>query len=574
MAGREGSAGSGSVRFPAVPSPAGGLRTVPATDLRPVTPSTPEDTYVLAVDLGTGGPKAAVLAATGAVVAHSFAPVGIDLTEDGGAEQSPTRWWDAVVEAARRALAESAVAPERVVGVGCTSQWSGTVAVDADGEAIGPAIIWMDSRGASAVREIVRGTLNVQGYSASKLARWVRRTGGIPSLSGKDPVGHIHFLRRERPDVYAATAVFLEPVDYLNLRLTGLARASHDSITVHWVTDNRDVRAVAYDDSLVELAGLDRARLPELVPTGSVLGGLTRRAAAELGLLAGTPVVTGTGDLHSAAVGSGAVAHFAAHLYIGTSSWISCHVPFKKTDPLTNIASIPSGVPGRFLVADEHEVGGASLTWLRDNLLFADDALAAPGWAPDDYFATLNDMAASVPLGAHGVIFTPWLNGERSPVDDHTIRGGFHNLSLSSTRTDMVRAVFEGVALNSAWLLGAVEKFCRRRFDALSFIGGGANSDLWSQIHADATGRTIRQMVDPVQANVRGAGLLTLLALGHLTLEDIPKTVSVKAVYEPDPAAARAYADLMQEFIGLYEKTKAIHKRLNGRRLHPGAPAG
>ena len=99
----------------------------------------------------------------------------------------------------------------------------------------------MDSRGARAVRETVRGALNVQGYSASKLARWVRRTGGIPSLSGKDPVGHIHFLREQRPDVYAATAVFLEPVDYLNLRLTGLARASHDSITVHWVTDNRDI---------------------------------------------------------------------------------------------------------------------------------------------------------------------------------------------------------------------------------------------------------------------------------------------------------------------------------------------
>ena len=128
-----------------------------------------------------------------------------------------------------------------MVGVGCTSQWSGTVAVDDDGQAIGPAIIWMDSRGARAVRETVRGALNVQGYSASKLARWVRRTGGIPSLSGKDPVGHIHFLRQQRPDVYAAAAVFLEPVDYLNLRLTGLARASHDSITVHWVTDNRDI---------------------------------------------------------------------------------------------------------------------------------------------------------------------------------------------------------------------------------------------------------------------------------------------------------------------------------------------
>jgi xylulokinase len=191
-----------------------------------------------------------------------------------------------------------------------------------------------------------------------------------------------------------------------------------------------------------------------------------------------------------------------------------------------------------------------------------------PGRAvPDDAFARLNDMAASVPQGAHGVIFTPWLNGERTPVDDHTIRGGFHNLSLASTRADMVRAVFEGVALNSAWLLGAVEKYAKKRFDSLAFIGGGANSDLWSQMHADVMGRTIRQMADPVQANVRGAGLLTLLALGRISVADIPATVAVKATYEPDPVAGALYAPILEEFINLYKETKGIHKRLNGHRL-------
>jgi xylulokinase len=497
----------------------------------------------------------AVLASTGRILAHAFQAVGIDLTGDGGAEQSPQAWWDAIVASARRALADSGIGPGDIVGIGCTAQWSGTVPVDNTGTAIGPAISWMDSRGARAVR-------NVQGYSASKLAKWVRRTGGIPSLSGKDPVGHIHFLRAQRPEVYAATAVFLEPVDYLNLRLTGLARASHDSITLHWVTDNRDINAVAYDDALIGLAGLERSTLPELVPTGSVLGGL----AAAAGLLPGTAVIAGMGDLHSAAVGSGAVADFDAHLYIGTSSWISCHVPFKKTDALTNIASIPSGIPGRYLVADEHETGGACLTWLRDNVLFPHDALSTSG-PPGDFFGILNDLASSVPVGSHGVLFTPWLNGERSPVDDHTIRGGFHNMSLSSTRADMVRAVFEGVALNSAWLLEAVEKYCKRTFPSLAFVGGGANSDLWSQMHADATGRTVRQIADPVLANVHGAGLLTLLALGYLGIEDIPGTVTVKATYEPDPAAGETYAALLKEFVNLYEKTKAIHKRLNGRRL-------
>jgi xylulokinase len=538
------------------------------TELRPIDAAPADSMYVLAVDLGTGGPKSAVLSATGRVAAHAFEAVGIHLSEDGGAEQSPQEWWDAVVASARRALQESGVPPERVVGVGCTSQWLGTVPVDGDGAAIEPAIIWMDSRGARAVREKVRGAaVNIQGYAPSKLARWVRKTGAIPSLSGKDPVGHIHFLREQRPDVYRASAVFLEPVDYLNLRLTGLARASHDSITAHWVTDNRDINDIRYDDGLIELAGLERAKLPDLVPTGSVLGGIATGAADEIGLLPGTPVVAGTGDLHSAAVGSGAVGDFDAHLYIGTSSWISCHVPFKKTDALTNVASIPSGLPGRYVVADEHETGGACLTWFRDTVAFPRDALGGAA-APDDFFAVLNEVAASVPAGAHGVLFTPWLNGERTPVDDHTIRGGFHNLALSSTRGDMARAVFEGVALNSAWLLDPVEKFCKTRFDSLAFIGGGANSDLWCQIHADALGRTIRQTEDPVLANVRGAGLLTHLALRHIGIGDIPATVRIKATYEPDPSTAAVYAELLKEFVNLYKETKGIHKRLNSRRLH------
>ena len=298
-----------------------------------------------------------------------------------------------------------------------------------------------------------------------------------------------------------------------------------------------------------------------------MVGGLAPGPAAELGLLPGTPVVTGTGDLHSAAVGSGAVANFAAHLYIGTSSWISCHVPFKKTDPLTNIASIPSGIPGRYLVADEHETGGACLTWLRDNLLFPDDALSGASAVPG---RLLRRPQRDGVVGAAG--------GARRALHPLAERRAFagrrpHHpgrlpqpVAVVDPRRHGPRRL-RGGGPNSAWLLGAVEKYCKRPFRSLAFVGGGANSDLWSQIHADATGRTIGQIADPVLANVRGAGLLTLLALGHITLDDIPATVEVKATYEPDPAAAAVYGELVKEFVNLYEKTKGIHRRLNGRRL-------
>jgi xylulokinase len=524
-----------------------------------------DDACVLAVDLGTGGPKVAVVSPRGTIAASASEPVALHLLPGGGAEQDPAAWWGAIVTAARRALEQSAVNPSSVIGVGCTAQWSGTVAVDEAGAPLRPAVIWMDSRGSTAMRRQMSGKVSVMGYDVRKIQRWIRLTGGAPSQSGKDPTAHILWIQEAEPDVYAATFKFLEPVDWLNQRLTGRFCASYDSIAAHWVTDNRTIDAVDYDESLLRMSGLERSKLPDLVPTATVMGSLRTEAAEALGLPAGIPVVTGTGDVHSAAVGSGAVADFEGHLYIGTSSWISCHVPFKKTDAIRNVAAIPAAIPGRYMVADEHETAGACLTFLAENVLF-DGKGPHPGI--DNVYRYFDEVAVKVPAGSHGAMFTPWLNGERSPVDDHTIRGGFHNLSLSTSRDDLVRAVYEGVALNSRWLLGAVERFVGRDFDTLAFIGGGANSDVWAQIHADVMGRRIRQVVDPVLANVRGAGLLTLLALGRISVDEIPALVEVGRTFEPDPGTAEVYGELYEEFVNLYKQTKDIHRRLNRRLNH------
>jgi xylulokinase len=521
-----------------------------------------EDACVLAVDLGTGGPKVALVSARGRIEANAYEPVALRLLPGGGAEQDPNAWWSAVVSATRRVLAEGVVPLDRIVGVGCTAQWSGTVAAAEDGTPLRPAVIWMDSRGSGAIRSQMRGAVNVLGYDVRKLRRWIRLTGGAPGQSGKDPLAHILWIRESEPDIYRATFKFLEPVDWLNQRLSGRFAASHDSIVVHWVTDNRRIGAIDYDRTLLEMAGLERAKLPDLLPSATIMGHLRAEAADELGLRAGLPVATGTGDVHSAAVGSGAVTDFAPHLYIGTSSWISCHVPFKKTDALRNVASIPAALPGKYLVADEHETAGACLTFLVHNVLSGDDALGS-GPPEGNVYKVLDEVAATVAPGANGSLFTPWLNGERSPVDDHTIRGGFHNLSLATSRPDLVRAVYEGVALNTRWLLGAVERFVGRRLDPLAFIGGGANSDVWAQIHADVTGRRIRQIADPVLANVRGAGLLTLLALGLVKVQDIGGMVETRATFEPDLSQAPVYDRLYPEFVNLYKQTKKIHQRLN-----------
>ncbi len=519
--------------------------------------------YVLTIDLGTSGPKVAVFSAQGEYFDGQFEPVELLLFEGGGAEQRPGDWWSAIVTATKRLAERGSIPDEGFSAVSVTSQWSGTVPVDSNGEPLANAVIWMDSRGAEDIAKIAGGRLSIQGYDPFKLRKWVALTGGAPSLSGKDPIAHIHFLRRTRPDLNSATAMYLEPKDWLNLKLTGRAVATYDSAVMTWVTDNRDLSNVAYDDGLLELARLKREWMPELVAVTSVIGSVTPEAARELGIAAGVPVIGGTPDVQSAAVGSGAIKDYEGHLYLGTSSWISCHTSTKKTDVLKGIACLPSPLPGRYFVANEQETAGACLNWLRDQVVYPGDLFGGDD-CPDDVFDRVNEVAGSTEPGSRGVIFTPWLNGERTPVDDHTIRAGWHNISLRNNRADLARSVMEGVAFNSKWLLDAVEKFNGQQFPYLNVVGGGGVSSLWAQIHADITGRRIRRVKDPIQANARGAALLAGLALGAIRVEDMADMVEVVEVCDPNPANAAIYEKHYAAFSSIYKKNRGIHRKLNG----------
>ncbi|HEY6780709.1 MAG TPA: FGGY-family carbohydrate kinase, partial [Thermoleophilaceae bacterium] len=396
-----------------------------------------------------------------------------------------------------------------------------------------------------------------------------------PSLSGRDPLGHILFLKHERPELYARTAVFLEPVDWLGLKLTGRAAATSASATLHWVTDTRDLSRLDYDEGLLRLAGLERAKLPELLPASAPLGKTTVAAAADLGIAADLPVVAGSPDTMSAAVGSGAVDDHAGHLYVGTSSWISCHVPNKRTDPLHSIASLPAALPGRYIVSCEQQTAGASIERLRsalfptqreragDTTSASDADAAAHATEVEVGYERLEQLAAAAPPGAGGVIFTPWLNGERTPVDDHLVRGGLFNLSLGTSQEQVARAVFEGVALNARWMARYVDRFGKRTLTPLAFIGGGARSALWCQIMADVLGREIHQIADPVLAGVRGAALLAGLSLGELGRDELHGRAQVAAVYRPDPATVATYDELSTAFVSIYKANKGLYARLN-----------
>jgi xylulokinase len=529
------------------------------------------DTYVLAIDLGTSGPKSALISLTGEVIATAFEDTPIVLIPGGGAEQDPEGWWRTIKSTAKKAIASAKIPADKIAAVSVTTQWSGTVPVDRNGNHLMNAIIWMDSRGAEVLKETMRGLVKFEGYPVTKLISWLKLTGGAPSMSGKDSLAHILWIKKYCTGIYGNTYKFLEPKDYINLRLTGRFASTQDTVLPHWICDNRDPNDVKYSDRLIKMMGLERDKLPDLIRAVDILGPVKKDVAEELGLNPDTPVIGGTPDIPSAAVGSGAVKDYEGHLYIGTSSWICAHVPFKKTDMFHAIGSFPSPIPGRYLMITEQECAGKCLTWLRDNVLYHKDELMSEENVPDIY-KVLDKIVARTPAGANNVMFTPWLYGERTPVDDHHIRSSLFNLSLENTREDIARAVFEGVAMNQRWLLGYEEKFMGRQFSHLNFIGGGANSDIWSQIISDVTNRKIRQVADPLYANARGATFLAGIALGLVTIDDISRNIRIKAEYTPNPAHRRIYDELFAEYLNLYKIHKKVCARVNTRTVDSCAP--
>ena len=481
------------------------------------------------------------------------------LGDDGAVEQDTDQWWDGIRASTRDIVGSGAVDPAALVGVGITGQYASTVPVDADGSAVGPCLTWADDRGGALARRTYGGV--AAGYRPTAIVPWLRYTGGAPSPGGADPSGHALFLRHERPEVYARTR---DAAGAGGLRGPAADRTgrSHAGVDGGVLADRQPRRRADARTSPAWCArpGATSTGCPSCSRPGRCSARSASDVAAELGLPAGrsVPVVTGVPDLHAAYIASGAVEDFAAHITISTTSWVSCALPFKKTDVLHQIASVPGVRPGQYLMIDNHETAGVCLQWLRDGVLGGRSS-----------YEELLALAAQAEPGSGGVLFMPWLKGERSPVDDRTLRAGFLNVSLDTDEADFVRAVLEGVAYNMRWLVEAADRFAGRRLDPLRVLGGGARSDLWCQVHADVLDRPVERVADPAVAQLRGVALYALIALGRLSLAEVPGRVPAAQVFRPDPAAVATYAPLYAEFTALYGRLKGLYRRLNSR---PGRP--
>jgi xylulokinase len=477
-------------------------------------------------------------------------------------EQDPREWWACTKTAAKRAIRSSGLAPRDIVAVVCASQFSVTVPVDNQGEPLTNAIHWMDVRGGPHNRELCKGFPSIQGYGLRKLIKWLRLTGLAPTQSGIDSLGHILFIMNERPETYEKTHKFLEPMDYLNLRLTGEFTASQHTMGPAFVMDLRQWGSLEYSDDLVALCGVDMEKLPQLIPNDAVIGPLLPGVADELGLLSSTQVLAGMNDTVAMAIGGGAVQDFDGIICIGTSAVMTCHIPFKKTDLAHLMTSMPSPVADRYLLFAEQGTGGKCLEHFLGGVVYADDEFAT-GPLPGDVYERVDRIAASVPAGSEGVLFLPWLNGTLAPEENPAARGGFFNLSLSSTRSHMTRAIMEGIAFNNLWTLGPAEKFTDHEFGCFRFAGGGALSDVWAQTHADVLGLPIYQLADPTHAAARGPAFLALDKLGICSLEQLADLVQVKTVYEPNQSNRAVYDRMYEGFRAVFKSNNKVFAALN-----------
>lgn len=514
---------------------------------------------MLAIDLGTSGCKGAVVSLQGRVEGASRVPVETIHLPDEGAEQDPEAVWTAVKTACRGALGRAGIAARDVRAVICTSQYSSVVPVGADGRPTMNMILWLDRRGTpDRLRRLPAFPRGAD--SPLQLLAWLR-VHGLPPVAAGITLAHLRYIKYARPEVYERTATFLEPTDYVTLRLTGRATANQCSAFMFLMTDNRRLGASDYDARLVRYAGIDRGKLPELVPVDSIVGTVLPQVARELGLTPGTPVVTGLNDTQAGGMGTAAFAGTHAAISLGSTSVMITHVPRKRTDVRHAILSMPSPVPGTYFVMAENGAGGGGL----DHLL---DVMGPPGSQPGDAgaaerYARLERAVQQAPPGSGGVLYLPWMGGSMAPCVDGRMRGGFLNVGLATTRPQLVRAMLEGIALNLRWLKEPVERFAKRRFSHFVLYGGGAASDAWSQIMADVLDTPVQQAERPQFVAAVGAGLLAFQRLGLLGFDDFASRLAIRREYEPNPVDRALYEARAGQFVQAFKCTRPLFRALN-----------
>jgi xylulokinase len=494
---------------------------------------------LLGIDVGTGGTRAVVVDEQGSIVASQTAEhAQFTSPQTGWAEQEPRDWWRAATEAIRAVLTQ--VAAEEIAGVGFSGQMHGAVLLDADAEVIRPALIWCDQRTSAQCQSLTEQI---------GAARLIELTAN-PALTNFT-LTKLMWVREREPELWSRFRYFLLPKDYIRLRLTGeratdVADASGTLLL--------DVANRRWSSAMLETLELDQSCLPALFESSEITGRVSPEGANATGLRAGTPVVAGAGDQAAGAVGMGIVAPGAVSATIGTSGVVFAATARPALDKGGRVHTFCHGIPGRWHVMGVTQAAGLSLRWFRDQF-------GVRGAAADDQrdpYELLSQEAAAAPPGSDGVLWAPYLMGERTPHLDPEARAALVGLTASHTRAHVIRAILEGVAFS---LRDTLTIFAEMDVpvDTIRLGGGGARGRLWRQIQADIYGREVEILVAEEGA-AYGAALLAGVGAGAWSSVDeaCARAVRVATRVEPDTKSAALLNERYLAYRALYPALRSV----------------
>ena len=495
---------------------------------------------ILAFDVGTSGVKA-VLLEDRQIVATAVRDYALQTAADGWVEQDLAEIRRALGRASRAVFREQNLARPRLDAVAITAQMFNLVATDAAGMPVIPMLSWLDTRASGRADALAREVPPEEQFAV---------LGSV--VTAKDVLPKILWLRDERPDLYRHTRWLLDCKEALVLQLTGQAVIDPTGSSAFRLVDPASGE---WSAEACRAVGVDPNLLPQVRPAASMAGSLTAEAARELGVAAGTPMIVGAGDVPASQLGSGAIAPGGTHLSLGTAVYFGITVSAPLTDPERQLGVLSHVVPDRWILWLEIATGGGALAWL----LRAIDGGRRGGV---DY-AEIDRVVAACAEDLDGLLFAPWLSGERVPLFDSELRGAFVGLSLHHGRAHLLRAVMEGVACQIRWALDYAAGYGEEP-DEIRAVGGGAIGGVWVQIIADMLGRDVLAVADPHDAGARGVGALALVAVGaESDIGFVRASTRIDRVFRADPAR-RSVSE------ATYRRYRDLHRALDP--LFHGAP--
>ena len=502
--------------------------------------------YILAHDLGTSGNKATLYDTKGRLCDFVLCEYPTFYPEDRFVEQNPEDWWDAVVRSTRDLMQKARIAPAQVLCVSFSAQMMGCLPVGRDGRALRNMLIWADTRAAKQEKEMIEAIGLECGY---------RITGH--RLSASYSAAKLLWLRDNEPEVYKNTHKMLHAKDYIVLRLTGKWATDYSDASG---TNLMDIEKKQWSGEILKALNIPEAMLPELHCSSDVIGGVTTEAAAITGLLEGTPVVLGGGDGSCACVGAGVVSPGNAYNVVGSSSWISLASEKPLFDSAMRTFNWVHLDENLYTPCGTMQAAGYSYSWFRDTL-GAEEVKEAKELGTSAY-TLLNALAERSPVGAGGLIYLPYLLGERSPRWNHNARGSFIGLKVSTTKADMTRAVLEGVGYNLKIILDILRS--QESIPKLTMIGGGAKGETWLRILSDIWQIPLEVPQYMEEATSMGAAVCAGVGIGlYPDYRVIQKMNPAVRTVSPNADNAKPYARMFNLFNQSYEALAPVFDTLS-----------